>query len=65
MTTELLLLRLSALSLRRPQIAARKVKHDWNCLRHDKDLAGRYSIEVSNRFGVLQCEEEDITANTS
>ena len=50
------------LSLRRPQIAARKVKYDWNCLRHDKDLAGRYSIEVSNIFSVLQCEEEDITA---
>ena len=49
------------LSLRKPKMAPRKVKHDWNCLRYDKDLAARYSIEVSNRFTALQCTEDDPT----
>ena len=52
------------LSLRVSKVSkTKKIPYDWSKLRSENDVQSRYSIEVRNRFAVLE-KEEDTTADT-
>ena len=52
------------LSLRASKVSkTKKIPYDWSKLRTENDVQSRYSIEVKNRFAVLE-KEEDTTADT-
>ena len=50
------------LSLRKAATTSGRVMHDWFVLKQNKELQERYSIEINNRFSMLEDEgEEDIS----
>ena len=53
------------LSLRTNKLPkTKKTPYDWSKLRSEEDVKVRYSIEVKNRFEVLENKAEDTTADT-
>ena len=47
------------LSLRSKAAIPRKENNDWNVLKSDQELQNRYSIQLHNRFSILQNELTD------
>ena len=47
------------LSLRSNTATPRKENHDWNVLKSDQELKNRYSIQLHNRFSIIQNELTD------
>ena len=47
------------LSLRSKAAIPRKENNDWNVLKSDQELQNRYSIQLHNRFSMLQNELSD------
>lgn len=41
-----------------------KIPYDWSKLITDEDVRIAYSVDVNNRFQILQEQETDDTANT-
>ena len=46
-------------SLRPKAATPRKENYDWNVLKSDQELQNRYSIQLHNRFSILQNELTD------
>ena len=46
-------------SLRSNTATPRKENHDWNVLKSDQELKNRYSIQLHNRFSIIQNELTD------
>ena len=47
------------LSLRSKTATPRKENYEWNVLKSDQELQNRYSIQLHNRFSILQNELTD------
>ena len=47
------------LSLQSKAATPRKENYDWNLLKSDQELQNRYSIQLHNRFSILQNELTD------
>ena len=47
------------MSLRSKAATPRKENYDWTVLKSDQELHNRYSIQIHNRFSILQNELTD------